>query len=654
MILLALLLAAAPAARHPFTPDDLLALRTLSEPELSPDGQYVVYTVEHQDTERDEADSDLAMLPLAGGEPIRLTSGEKSESDPHFSPDGRYLAFLADRDEKKGQVFLLDRRGGEAQRLTELKGGVSELAFSPDGKRLAVVARDPDPDEESEKESAGCEKKEKKARPIVIRRRQFLRDGTGYLTERRSHLHVVELATRQAVQITSGPYDDHQPVWSPDGKSIAFVSNRTPDPDSNQNTDIFMVEARAGAEPRRLSSGPGADKDPAFSPDGSLLAFVEGCDPKDMWYGTTHVAVVPVAGGPVRALGAALDRNADAPRFTPDGQTVLFLLEDRGNQHLARVGVAGGDVERVVAGERVISAFDVAPTGQLVVLESVPERPAELSRVEGAQLVRISHENDKLLASVELAPVERQVAKSADGTEIDFFLFRPPGKGRQRTVLWLHGGPVMQYANEFDDRAQVLAGAGYAVVTANPRGSSGRGTAFSRAIWADWGNLDFQDVMAAVDRAVALGVADPDRLGVGGWSYGGILTNYVITSTGRFKAAVSGASEVNYTSNYGNDHYQYEWESELGLPWEKAQRWNELSPFYRLTKVTTPTLVMGGADDVNVPLLNSQQLYLALKRLGRETELVIYPGETHDITRPSFVKDSVTRWIAWYDRFLKR
>ena len=199
----------------------------------------------------------------------------------------------------------------------------------------------------------------------------------------------------------------------------------------------------------------------------------------------------------------------------------------------------------------------------------------------------------------------------------------------------------------------MLAAKGFVVVAANPRGSSGYGREFSRAIWADWGNKDYDDVTAAVDHVIGLGVADPDRLGVGGWSYGGILTNYVVIRTGRFKAAISGASETNYLANYGTDHYQYEWEAELGLPWQNRELWMRLSPWFAVEKVTTPTLFLCGADDQNVPLVNSEQFYQALRRLGRETELVIYPGETHDIERPSFLLDRFQRYLAWYDTHLK-
>jgi tetratricopeptide (TPR) repeat protein len=322
------------------------------------------------------------------------------------------------------------------------------------------------------------------------------------------------------------------------------------------------------------------------------------------------------------------------------------------------VSVEGGEVERVVSGERDVQAFDAAPGGAVVVLESSVQQPPEISAVTGEGLKRLTHANDAFLKTVALGRVERFQATSADGTVVDGFLTLPPGHApgqRVPTILRIHGGPTDQFSTAFELEWQVLAGHGYAVVGANPRGSTGRGTAYSRAIWADWGNKDYQDVMAAVDHVVGTGVADPDRLGVGGWSYGGILTDYVISKTTRFKAAVSGASIANYLAGYGTDHYQWEYEVELGLPWKARDVWLGLSsPFFDVEKVTTPTLFLCGALDMNVPLLNSEQLYQALRRVGRvETELVVYPDQWHGIETPSYQKDRWERYLAWYDRFLR-
>lgn len=656
--------------------DDLYALKTVGDPQVSPDGRWVAFTVRSLEAAKDRSDTDLWMAPLApnaqsgqngagtDNEAVRLTASPESETTPRWSPDGRTLAFLSGRGGKHTQVWLLDRRGGEAVRLTEYKASVADLAWSPDGKKLALVVSDVDPEEAA----AGSDDKGKDdapPKPIVVKRRQFKRDGEGFLRDIHSHVHVFDVQAKTSEQVTGGPYDDGDPAWSPDGRLIAFVSNRTADPDSNQNSDVFVVEPRKDAKPRAVTTSAGADGSPDWSPDGKTIAYVHGGDPADLWYGTNHVALAPVsdsgkAGGAVRPLTAALDRNVNEPRFSSDGRFVYFQLEDGGNQHLARIPVAGtaaDTVQRVVAGERDVQDFDLGATGEIAVLETQPTVPGEVSRVApDGTLVRVSRVNDAFLQGIRLLPVERFKAASKDGTPIDTFLVKPagwkPGK-RVPAILRIHGGPVSQFSTAFSLEWQMLAAHGYAVVAANPRGSSGYGRAFSRALWADWGNKDFEDVMAAVDGAVERGVADPERLGVGGWSYGGILTNYVITKTGRFKAATSGASEVNYLANYGHDHYQYEWETELGLPWENTDLWIRLSPWYQVHKVTTPTLILCGQEDWNVPLQNSEQLYQALRRLGRETELVIYPGQGHGITRPSFQKDRLQRYLAWYDRFVK-
>jgi len=650
-------------SRRPLQPDDIFQLKSVSDPRISPDGAWVAYTVTTLDKKEDNSDTDVYMVSASGGAPVRLTSSKKPENGPRWSPDGRYLAFLSARDGKKAQVFLLDRRGGDAQALTDYKTGASAIAWSPDSSKLALLVSDPDP---NDPESG--DEKDRKPKPHVISRLQFMRDGDGYLTDVKRRIHVFDIATKKDIQLTSDKFDDGAPVWSPDGSLLAFSANRTDNPDANDNSDIYVIEPRAGAKPRVLTTSTNSDGSPVFSPDGKWIAYLNGGDSKDIWYGINNVALVPVAGGASKILTTGLDRNVSRPQFAPDGSGVLFLLEDGGNTHLAKVPVAGGAVTRILAGERDLAAFDVAKTGDIAVLDTQVQQPAEiyLLKAGGASSaptgVRVSavppqltHVNDEFLAKVALGTVERFKAKSADGTMIDAYLTRPPNApaGKLPTILRIHGGPVAQYSTGFNLEWQMLAAQGFAVVAANPRGSSGYGREFSRAIWADWGNKDYEDVLAAVDTAIAMGVADPDRLGVGGWSYGGILTDHVISKTTRFKAAISGASEFNYLANYGNDHYQRQWEAELGLPWQHTDLWIKLSPFYRLDKIVTPTLVLGGDADMNVPILGGQQLYQGLRRLGRETELVIYPGETHSIRRPSFQQDRFERYIAWYSKYLK-
>jgi dipeptidyl aminopeptidase/acylaminoacyl peptidase len=654
--------------RRPLQPDDIFSLKSVGDPRISPDGAWVAYTVTTLDRKEDNSDTDLYMVAASGGAPVRLTSSKKPENGPRWSPDGRYLAFLSARDGKKPQVFLLDRRGGDAQAITDYKTGASAIAWSPDSSKLALLVSEPDPND-PETSDAPATGDAKKPKPHVITRLQFMRDGEGYLTDIKRHIHVFDIATKQDLQLTSDRYDDGAPVWAPDGSLIAFGANRTANPDANDNSDIYVIEPRAGATPRALTTSPGSDGSPVFSPDGTSIAYLTGGDSKDIWYATNNVALVPIGGGAPKILTTGLDRNVSRPQFSPDGGSVLFLLEDGGNSHLARVPVAGGPIARVLNGEREVTAYDVARTGDIAVLDSQAQQPPEIFLLRSAVLSgprpgaaaasavppQLTHVNDEFLAKVVLGRVERFKAKSADGNTIDAYLTRPPDApaGKLPTILRIHGGPVAQYSTGFNLEWQMLAARGFAVVAANPRGSSGYGRDFSRAIFADWGNKDYDDVMAAVDAAIAMGVADPDRLGVGGWSYGGILTDHVISKTTRFKAAVSGASEFNYLANYGTDHYQRQWEAELGLPWQNTALWIKLSPFYRLDKIVTPTLVMGGDADMNVPILGGQQLYQGLRRLGRETELVIYPGETHSIRRPSFQQDRYERYLAWYSKYLK-
>jgi dipeptidyl aminopeptidase/acylaminoacyl peptidase len=665
LMLAAALLAATSSAqdRRALRVDDLFALREVEDPRLSPDGTQVAFTVKSLDPKKDKADTDIYMLPVAGGDALRLTTSPKADTKPRWSPDGKHLAFLSGREGKKNQVFLLARAGGEAVKLTDFKGGVSDLSWSPDSSRLALVVSDPDPDEidDDAKKGDGDDDEKKTPKPVVLERLQFKRDEEGFLRELRAHVYVFDLKTKTSFQVTEGPHDDADPVWSPDGQSLVFVSNRTSDPDANRNTDLFLVAPRPHAAPRALTTAPTEASDPSFSPDGRFVAYVEGGDPADMYYGVYHLSVVPVAGGESRPLTKDLDKNPGSfttrPRWSADGKLLYFLLEDRGNVHLARTPAAGGPVERLVSGERVVSAFALGPKGELVVLESQPDRPYEISIVGASGLRRLSHVNDDALKNLKLGSVSRHVAKSKDGTEIDYFLTRPPDAAagaRLPAILRIHGGPVSQFQNEFDFEWQWLAANGYLVIGTNPRGSSGRGRDFARAIWADWGGKDFEDLMAAVDGAVAQGAADPDRLGVGGWSYGGILTDWTILQTARFKAAIAGAGIANALAGYGTDHYQYEYEAELGLPWKATAAWLKLSrPFLEADKIKTPTLFLCGEVDWNVPLINSEQMYQALRRLGVPTQLVVYPGESHAIRVPSYQKDRLVRYVAWYDRFLK-
>jgi dipeptidyl aminopeptidase/acylaminoacyl peptidase len=662
--------------------DDLFRLKSVADPELSPEGSFVAYSVEAASLEKDESETAIWMSPWAGGEALPMTAKGSSASSPRFSPDGKYLSFLASRksgkdddDEAESQVWLLDRRGGEAQQLTEVSQGVSGHEWSPDGKRMVLLVKDPSPEElerQKHKEQGTKPARAKAKPPHVIDRLQVKRDYEGYLDRRRTHLYVLDVASKKLTQITSGDTDDRQPVWSPDGRLVAFVSNRTQDPDSSDDSNIWVVASDnpdLGKTLVQVTHDPGSDEQPAWSPDGRWIAYVTNPHPELLWYATHQLALIeaPSASGgkpEPRLLIEALDRNASNPSFAPDSSAVYFLLEDSGERHLARVRIADGALSRPIDGPRDVESFVVGRTGRVAALVTQPKLPSEVFVLEpgkasaaGGGLRQISTVNQKLLEELRLSDMQEVSFRSADGTVVEGFLVTPPAFApelKHPAILRIHGGPVDQFSKSFLFEAQLLAANGYVVVLVNPRGSSGYGQEFCKAIFADWGNKDVQDVLAGVDHAVAQGYVDPDRLGVGGWSYGGMMTNYVISQTTRFKAAISGAGGALWTAHWGHDHYQHEYMVELGLPWKNREAWERVSsPFYNVEKIETPVLFMGGALDWNVPIIGSEHMYQSLRALGRTTQLVVYPGEHHGIERPSYQKDRYERYLAWYAKYLK-
>jgi dipeptidyl aminopeptidase/acylaminoacyl peptidase len=661
-------------AQRAITIDDRFQIREVAGPQLSPDVQWVAYTVNTTSLKEDKTEERIWMVPFAGGAAIPLTAEGVSSSHPRWSPDGKYLAFLSARHEGKTQVWLLNRTGGEAQQLTDTPQAVDNFAWSPDGQRLCLILRDATSEEleaakEREREKEGVdekskdakEKKPKAQKPWVMDRLQFKVDEVGYLDHRRTHLYTFDVATKGLTQITSGDYDDSDPVWSPDGKQLAFTSNRTSDPDRNYNTDIWTVaadNADKGAHLTQITTNPGEDHSPAWSPDGKWIAYVTRTEPKLFEYATKHLAISPATGGEPKVLTRAFDRNVSDIEFSADSKSIFFIADDDGTQNICRIAITGGEVTRPVGGRVMVYSYSLAKSGEVAAQIDRMDRPSEIYvlTAAGGNLTRLTHTNDALIARLRLSPGEYVHFKSKDGTMVSGYLYKPldysAGK-KVPTLIHPHGGPVWAWYAEFQPEIQVFAAQGYAVLLPNPRGSSGYGQKYCQAIFADWGNKDYQDDMAMVDYAVEQGFADPDKLGVGGWSYGGISTDFIIGQTTRFKAAISGAGEALNVSLYGHDQYQKDYETELGRPWENEALWDKLSPFYRVAKITTPTLFMGGNVDWNVPILGGEQMYQALRSLGRETELVVYPDEYHEFKTPSHIKDRLERQLAWFGHYVK-
>ena len=641
-------------AKRAIRSGDLYHLKDVRDPQISPDGGWVAYTVTAIDSAKDKSDNDIWMTSWDGSTTLRLTSSPESESAPRWSPDGRYLAFLSGRQEGKGaQIWLLDRRGGEAQRVTQLRGGVSEFAWSPDSKKLVLVV-DEETDSVLKKDTA----EHKTPKPIVIDRYNFKRDVAGYLGSKRSHLSLFDVETKKTETLTSGLDDDGTPSWSPDGRMIAFVRGPVAEPERSRDDDVFVIEARAGATAKRLTNFIGPDGGrPAWSPDGKWLAFFRGDEPKYQAYSLSKLAIVPSDGSaPARVVTEALDRPLSNAQFSADGKSVYVLLSDDREQQLARVRVADGAVERLISGKRVVSSYSTSAAGKVVVLTSTPDRSGEVYAWENGALRQLSHQNDSVFAQLQLGTTEGFSSKSKDGTEVHGVLVRPANasSGKLPLILYVHGGPNGQDSYSFSFDREFFAANGYAVLSVNYRGSSGRGSAYQKAIFADWGDKEVMDLIGAVDEAIRSGVADGDRLGIGGWSYGGILTDYTIATTPRFKAAVAGAGSALQLSMYGTDQYITQYNQEIGPPWKSQDLWIKISyPFFHADRIKTPALFMGGSADFNVPIIGGEQMYQALRSLGIPTELVIYPGQFHGITLPSYRKDRIERYLAWYDKYIK-
>jgi len=638
-------------------PADVYELAWAGDPRISPDGRTVAFVVTRIDKKQNDYRSAIYLAATdRSTSPRRLSSGEKRDGSPRWSPDGTELAFVSNRAGESSQLYVLPLGGGEPRRLTNLKESVREPAWSPDGTRLAFMARTPDAlyDEEDDGERA----------PHRFTRLFFKLDDEGWTGDRRQQIYVVGSdGSTEPVQLTEGDFESMSPTWSPDGEWIAFVSAREDDWDTKLVSDLFVV-ATAGGDLVKITGSDGQCAFPAWSPDGALVAFfyVPGVfdDPRH-----AQLAVVPAKGGEVRLLSGSLDRNCfPYPPIRPpawDGDSIVFAVEDAGNNDLYRVAANGSGLTDVLRGLGV-TGFDAAG-GELVYTASTPMTFSELY-LGGRPATQLTA---AFTSRRELTEPERFVAVSKDGSEVEAWIMRPPGLEdgvRYPVLLNIHGGPFTQYTTRFFDEFHVLAGAGYAVVYANPRGSSGYSEEWGRAIRGPdgggpgWGSVDYDDLMAVTDEALSrFSFCDPDRVGVLGGSYGGYMTSWIVGHTDRFKAACSERAVNNMIAEGGSSDIGIWFKGYTGAHWfEDPETHLRLSPSSYAENITTPLLIVHSEDDLRCPVVNAEELFTILRLLGREVELVRFPGEGHELSRSGKPRHRVQRFeilVDWFDRYLK-
>jgi dipeptidyl aminopeptidase/acylaminoacyl peptidase len=617
-------------------PDDVFALAGAGDPRISPDGTTVAYVVWDVDRQANDYRSAIWLIPSDGSSPpTKISAGVKRDEHPCWSPDSSRLAFTSTRDKEAPQLYVLPRSGGEATKLTDLEEDVVDVAWSPDGTQIAFAAR--------ERDASYEEEDEKRRPPRRVTRLQYKLDNVGWIGDRRQHIFSVAPEGSSApVQLTKGDYEDGKPAWSPDSSKIAFVSGRHDDWDVDPRVDLFVID-RSGGEPDRIAGGDGTIHAASFSPDGSKIAFSYT---PDVWSEPHHgqIAVADASGGGMRLLTASLDRNcAPYPLLrepTWDDDSIVFAVEDHGDTHLYRVAADGRSEPEVVA-EGAISVAGWDHLGDRIVYSAAT--PSTLSEIYVDE-TKVTDVSSDFFESREAALPERFVATSKDGAEVEAWIIRPIGweKGKRYPVLLsVHGGPFTQYANKFFDEFQIYANAGYAVVYANPRGSSGYSEEWGRAIRGPveggpgWGTVDYEDVMAVVEHAVAtFDFCDGDRVGILGGSYGGFMTSWAVSHTDRFKAACSERAVNNFISEFGSSDIGWWFKAYVGAAaYEDPETYLKLSPSTYAANINTPLLIMHSENDLRCNVEQGENLFTALRLLKRDVEMVRFPGEGHELSR---------------------
>ncbi len=652
------------------TPEDYFAFEFIGDPNISPDGKLVAYVVTKIDRAQNRRNSAIWMVTADGSRgPWQFTTSPQNSNSPRWSPDGKSLGFLSSRpesttpatavgaqaDQPRSQVWLLSMAGGEAKRITNLKNGVSSFRWSPDGTRLVVVSRIGPSDNRT-----GDPKDRSDVRHYKNSSYKF--NDTGWFDDRRTHLWVIDVNSASAKQITQGDdWNDSDPQWSPDGKRLAFVSNRTgKEYEDNRNSDVWVINADGSGTLTKISDHDEADGQPRWSPDGKSIAFTGEVHERDH----PKIWLAPSSGGTASVLAANnLDLIPGQLEWSDDGKSLYFETGVKGELHLFRVDVPTKTVMQITSGPRAVRGVDFNFASKKMVYLANDFKHLDdlyISDLNGKNERKLTNLNEALWKQIQFADVERFTYKSADDWDIDGFIVKPigwqPGK-KYPLVLSVHGGPAGQYGVDWYHEFQVYAAKGYGVLFTNPRGSTGYGQKFERGIVNEWGGKDYLDIMNGLDAALKkYPWIDQDRMGVTGGSYGGFMTNWIVGHTNRFKAAVTLRSVANFISDDGTRDGAYGHSPDFGGDiFQKFDLYWDRSPLKYASNVKTPTLILHSDNDFRVPIEQGEQWFRALKHFGVTTEIVMFPRENHNLTRsgePKHLVESLNWQLYWFDRFL--